>query len=181
MLKRKYGNRSDWKRVLESDYCQIFHDDEDFRGYITLLNIIEVREPLVVSIRKSKVCIANNGYSWLQHFPIGKNHAITTMFDDKDEIVQTYIDICYKIGIENNIPWMDDLFLDIVVFPTGEIILLDEDELEEALSIGVINQSMYDLAWKEARKIIDLIHKGEFDIIHLANAHRNIVKKINSD
>ena len=154
MLKRKYGNRSDWKRVLKSDYQQNFHQDKDFRGYITLLNIKEVLEPLVVKNGVNEVCIVNDGYSWLQHFPIGRNYSVTTMFDAQDEIIQWYIDICYEIGIKDNIPWMDDLYLDIVVFPTGEIVLLDEEELDEALSEGVINKSMYDLAWEEARKVI---------------------------
>jgi len=45
MLKRKYGNRPNWQRVLKSDYRQIYHSDKDFKGYITLLNINEVREP----------------------------------------------------------------------------------------------------------------------------------------
>lgn len=53
-----------------------------------------------------------------------------------------YIDICYEIGIEN---W-DDLFLDIVALPTGEVIQQDEDELEEALESGSIYHKMYDLA-----------------------------------
>ena len=57
-----------------------------------------------------------------------------------------YIDICYEIGIENYIPWWDDLFLDIVALPTGEVIQQDEDELEEALESGSIYHKMYDLA-----------------------------------
>lgn len=176
MLKRKYGNRSNWKRVLKSDYQQIFHHDKDFSGYITLLNINEVREPLVVKNGKNEVCIANNGYSWLQHFPIGKKYSVTTMFDDKGEIVQWYIDICYKIGIEDNIPWMDDLYLDIVVFPTREVVLLDEDELDVALSTGVINQQMYNLAWRETRGIIELIRLGKFNLINLAKMHKEIIR-----
>lgn len=176
MLKRKYGNRPNWQRVLKSDYRQIYHSDKDFKGYITLLNINEVREPLIVKNARNEVCIVNNGYSWLQHFPIGMKHSVTTMFDDKGEIVQWYIDICNEIGIEDNIPWMDDLYLDIVVFPTGEVVLLDEDELDEALQRGIINQVMYDLAWKETRVITDLIHLGKFNLINLARVHEGMVK-----
>ncbi|MFC7687403.1 DUF402 domain-containing protein [Ureibacillus sp. GCM10028918] len=175
MFKRKYGNRSNWKRVLKSEYQQTFHQDKDFRGYITLLNIEEVLEPLVVKNAGKEVCIVNKGYSWLQHFPIGKNHSVTTMFDAEGEVVQWYIDICHEIGIENNIPWMDDLYLDIVVFPTGEIIILDEDELDEALANGVIHKSMYDLAYKEARKVMGLIQQDKFQLIHLAKEHKEIL------
>lgn len=178
MLKRKYGNRLNWNRILKSDYQQTFHHDKDFKGYITLLNIKEVREPLVVKNGEKEVCIVNKGFSWLQHFPIGKKYSVTTMFDDEGDIVQWYIDICNEIGLENDIPWMDDLYLDIVVFTTGEIILLDEDELVEALTIGVITKAMYDLAWKETKEIMDLIHQGKFDLFKLAKAHKEIVKNV---
>ncbi|MGM8215330.1 DUF402 domain-containing protein [Bacillaceae bacterium W0354] len=175
MLKRVYGNRSNWKRVLKRDYKQTFHHDKDFIGHITLLNIRKVSEPLFVKYQEKKVCIVDDSYSWLQQFPIGKNHSVTTMFDAKGEVVQWYIDICYEIGTKNNIPWMDDLFLDIVVLPTGEIMLLDEDELEEALSKGVIEKSLYDLAWKEAKEIIDLVSDGRFGLINLAKIHKEII------
>lgn len=71
---------------------------------------------------------------------------------------------------------MDDLFLDIVVFPTGEVTVLDEDELDKELSKRVINKSMYDLAWREARELIDSIHNGNFNLINLAKAHNEIVR-----
>lgn len=174
MLKRVYGNRSNWKRVVERDYKQTFHHDKDFIGHITLLNIRKVSEPLFVKYQGKNVCIVNDSYSWLQQFPIGKNHSVTTMFDAKGEVVQWYIDICHEIGTENNIPWMDDLFLDIVVLPTGEIMLLDEDELEEALSKGVIEKSLYDLAWKEAKEIINLVNDGRFGLLNLAKIHKEI-------
>lgn len=181
MLKRKYGNRSNWNRVLRSDYQQVFYEVEDFKGYITLLDIKEVSEPLVIKNEGKEVCIVNNGYTWLQHFPLGKKHSVTTMFDAKGDIVQWYIDICYDVGIENNIPWMDDLYLDIVIFPSGKVIVMDAEELDEALSIGVINKSMHDLAWKEARQILHLIQQGKFHLIHLAKMHKEIVRiKMNS-
>lgn len=176
MLKRKYGNRTNWKRVLKREYQQIYYQDEIFKGYITLLNIKEVSEPLIVKNGGKEVCIVNNGFSWLQHFPIGKNYSVTTMFDTQGKIVQWYIDICYEIGCENNIPWMDDLYLDIVVFPTGEIILLDEEELDEALANGVIKKSMYDMAWKEANELMDLIQQDNFDLLKLAKDHQVIIR-----
>ncbi|MDN4495625.1 DUF402 domain-containing protein [Ureibacillus aquaedulcis] len=179
MLKRKYGNRGDWKRVLKRTYQQTFHQDKDFSGYITLLSIEKVSEPLIVKGGAKEVCIVNDGYSWLQHFPIGKKHSLTTMFDDKGEIVQWYIDVCYEVGIENNTPWIDDLYLDIVVFPSGEIMLLDAEELDEALAEGVISKSMHDLAWEEARQVLNLIQQGKFNLIHLAKMHKEIVNQVN--
>ena len=176
-VKRKYGDRSNWPRVLKRDYQQTFQEDENFRGYITLLSFKKITEPLKVKNGEKEVCLLNSGYSWLQQFPLGKNHCVTTMFNEKGKIVQWYIDICYDIGTEKCIPWMDDLYLDIVVMPSGEVILMDEDELDEALATGVINKSMYEVAWKEAREIMNLIQQRKFELINQSKAHKEIVSK----
>ena len=43
-------------------------------------------------------------------------------------------------------PFDDDLFLDIIIGKTGDIRVLDEDELEEALSLGIITKDEFDFA-----------------------------------
>lgn len=174
---RKYGNRSDWKRVIQREYTQQYIETKDFTGYITLLKLIKVTEPLWVQYGKKRICIVDNNYMWLQHFPVGKNYSVTTMFDANGEIVQWYIDICYKIGMENNIPWMDDLILDIVVLPAGEIIQLDEEELEEAFESGSITQEMYDLARREATKITKGIKEKQFILLDFSKSHKEMLER----
>jgi uncharacterized protein len=179
MLKRKFGDRSEWKRVIQRKYSQSYLDTKEFTGYITLLNTIKVTEPLSVSyFAEKKVCIVDDGYMWLQQFPLGKNHSVTTMFDANGDIVQWYIDICLCNGIENGIPWMDDLFLDIVLLPTGEIIEKDADEIEDALTKGIIDKSLYDLAWSEMENIKSLISTNNFELIRLSNNHKETLSKI---
>jgi predicted RNA-binding protein associated with RNAse of E/G family len=167
MLKKRYGDRSDWKRIVKREYLQSYMETEEFTGTISRLNIVQVKEPLWVHYDDKSICIVDNGYTWVQHFPVREKYTLTTMFDSNGEIVQWYIDICNEIGIENNVPWWEDLFLDIVVLATGEIILLDEDELEEALEDGSIDQKMYDLAWTEANRIILLIREQKFPLLHI--------------
>ena len=178
MLKRKFGDRSEWNRIVKRKYSQSYLDTKEFKGYITLLNIIKVTEPLLVSYGERRVRIVDDGYIWLQQFPLEKNHSVTTIFDANGKIVQWYIDICLRNGIDNDIPWMDDLFLDIVLLPSGEIIEKDADELEDALSKGIINKPLYDLAWTEAKTIRSLISTGDFDLIKLANSHKEILSNI---
>lgn len=176
LLKRKYGDRSEWKRVLKMEYIQSFLDTERFKGYVSLLHIQNVKEPLFVNYDGIKVCIADDGYIWLQHFPIKEeHHSLTTMFDSQGNIVQWYVDICLQCGIENNVPWMDDLFLDIVILPTGEVIKKDADELDEALSRGIIDQLQYEIAWKEANRLLMLIANDEFDLMKLSKNHKEIL------
>lgn len=173
MLKRKFGNRSDWKRLLDKDVIHTTFDTEDFKGTVSLVKINKVTSPLNVQYEHKQICIAGDGYIWLQHFPTKEHYSLTTMFDAEGEIVQWYIDICLENGIENDVPWMDDLFLDIIIFPTGEVILKDVDELSEALSQGVIDERLYQLAWNEKNKIEGLIKQGKFNILNLARTHKD--------
>ncbi|WP_167262663.1 DUF402 domain-containing protein [Alkalibacillus almallahensis] len=175
MIKRKFGNRSEWKRIIKSKYSQSYLNTKEFKGYITLLNTIKVTESLSVNNGIKRVKIVDDGYMWLQQFPLEKHHAVTTMFNANGEIVQWYIDICLGNGIENEVPFMDDLFLDIILLPSGEIIDKDADELEDALSKGIIDKNLYDLAWNETCAIKSLIRTGEFDLIKLSNSHKDFL------
>ncbi|WP_010199731.1 DUF402 domain-containing protein [Bacillus sp. m3-13] len=177
MLKRRHGDRSEWKRVLERQYTHKFLDTDAFKGYVSLLHIHKVTEPLIVNYKEKRVCIVDDAYMWLQHFPSNEHYSLTTMFDANGEVVQWYIDITNENGVENNLPYMDDLFLDIIVLPTGEIIQKDADELEEALTSGTISKVQYQLAWKVAHKINQQIEKNDFGLMEQAKAHLELLVK----
>ncbi|WP_404460643.1 DUF402 domain-containing protein [Sutcliffiella horikoshii] len=177
MLKRRYGDRSEWKRVLKRQYTQKFLDTDGFKGYVTLLHIHKVTEPLLVNYEEKRVCIVDDGYMWLQHFPSDEHYSLTTMFDANGEVVQWYIDITNENGVKDNVPYTDDLFLDIIVLSTGEIIQKDADELEEALTSGTINQAQYQLAWKVANKINKQIENNDFQLMGQATSHLKILMK----
>ncbi len=175
MLKRKYGNRRDWKRLLKKEYRQSCLNTSAFKGYITLLKIDKVTAPLFSTYGQNNVCIVDDGYMWLQQFPSEKNHAVTTMFNSDGEVVQWYIDICLMNGIDNGGPYMEDLFLDIIVLPTGEIIQKDAEELEEALLNGIIDENLYKMARKEALVINHSIENGTFDLLKQAEGHKDLL------
>lgn len=158
-MKRKYATRSDWKRVLEREYKQTYVEDDDFTGYICLILLKKVREPLVVSVADSeKYCVADHGYKWLQYFPKNEHYSLTTMFNAQNEVVQWYFDIARKMTITSDgEPCFDDLYLDVVVLPDGNCYLIDEDELQEAFDVNVIGLDDYKLAQREAQKLIQSI------------------------
>jgi predicted RNA-binding protein associated with RNAse of E/G family len=162
--------------VLERRYAQTFFETEDFKGHITLLELGKVTKPLFVKYNDKSVCIIENGYLWLQHFPSDKCHSVTTVFDEKGQVVQWFIDICYINGVsEDNVPWMDDLFLDIVVLPTGEVLQLDDEELDEALLNGTIDKTLYNLAKKEADDLNRLIKEDNFTLLKLSEEHKDFL------
>ncbi|WP_261132265.1 DUF402 domain-containing protein [Bacillus sp. Marseille-Q3570] len=179
MLKRKSGDRKKWERIRKRRYAQYYLDTESFKGHITLLKMDEIKEPLNVQYGELELCIADKGYSWLQQFPDHMHHSVTTMFDAEGEIIQWYIDICSEVGLdENGVPWMDDLFLDIVVLPSGEIILKDDHELKDALEKGTINQTLHQLAVSERDDILSKWKQGEFSILDQAEVHMKLLQKL---
>lgn len=74
-------------------------------------------------------------------------------------------------------PFFDDLYLDVVVLPTSEIILLDELELEEALKVKDITQSEYDLAYKMANDIINGIGKNVVALHNFTSKYLEYMQK----
>ncbi len=174
MLKRKYGSRYDWKRIVERRYAEKYISTSQFTGYVTLLEMNDVAEPLYMTYLGRAVCIADKGYSWLQHFPDGKHFSVTTVFDSSKHIVQWYIDICRENGYcHKNGPWMDDLFLDLIVLPTGEIIEKDIEELEEARNNRIITEDEFELAWSEFDRIKTMLAENSFNFLDMPKVHLN--------
>ena len=151
----------------------MFVSSDEFDGHITLFRMNSVQEPLYVRDGGNMICIADSGYSWLHQIPRHGRHVITAMFDAAGEIVQYYIDICSGTGVGNDlVPWFDDLYLDVIVQPSGEFELVDADDLQEALSAGVIDQASFDLAWEEASHLMELLKRGRLGQLSHANTFR---------
>ena len=70
------------------------------------------------------------------------------MFDNQHNLIEWYFDISKNIGIENGIPFEDDLYLDMIMMPTGEEIVVDEEELLKAFHQGDISQEDVDCAYQ---------------------------------
>lgn len=161
-MKRTFADRPNWTRIIERRFKLTYVEEKEFKGYVSIIYIDKVKEPLVIEVAGRYVCLANDGFIWIQHFPKDCNYALTTMINEKHEVIQWYFDICNGNKINfSGIPYYDDLYLDVVLLPTGEILLLDEDELEEALKENDITKEQYELAYFEAEKLIYNIQKNK--------------------
>ncbi|MFB4328017.1 DUF402 domain-containing protein [Paenibacillus sp. CR_12] len=102
----------------------------------------------------------------MQHFPSESNYCVTTMLNEKKEIIQWYFDISKNIEIsDQGVPFGDDLYLDVIVFPNGNLYIKDEDELEEALNSNDIELEDYNLAKSNMKDLIKEIESMENKII----------------
>jgi predicted RNA-binding protein associated with RNAse of E/G family len=171
-MELKTADRPDWKRVLERTFEVTYKDNAGFRGKVTAIHLKKVSVPLVVTYSEREICLVNDSYTWFQHFPEGKNYTITTVINDHGEVVQWYIDICKEHGVNNDgIPWYLDLYLDVVILPNGETLVLDDHELMEAYQTGNITADEVKLAKDTALDIHIRYKEGTFIDIEVCKKH----------
>ncbi len=148
-------SRSEWPRVVKRKYAWMEVCDEHFCGQASLILIEEVTAPLEKAYNGMSVKIVDQGYCWLQLAPKDKTYWLTVMLDESGRIVSYYFDITdYNELHESGDSYFVDLFLDVVLLPGGRLYLLDEDELEEALQQGDINQQQFYKACETARMLL---------------------------
>jgi uncharacterized protein len=173
----KRADRPGWPRLRAQRFVYQRVTDAAFTGYVSLLRMEEVAEPLWVMHGDQKVCIADAGYSWLQVFPDDAHHTHTTMFNPDGQPVQEYIDVIAEQGVgDDGIPWYDDLYLDLTWIPDGTPLLLDQEELEAAHAIQAISQEQYDLARGEVARLLVALTLGEYCLAEIAHACYPILK-----
>ena len=141
-MKRRYANE------VDGIYVQKRIDSKYLTGYACFIKIKNVTKPLVIGNGVEEICIKNENYEWIEVYPDNSNYALTIMFDDNENLIEWYFDIAKKVGIENGVPYEDDLYLDMVITPQGSKLILDEDELQEALNRGEITKEDATLAYK---------------------------------
>ena len=154
-IRKKHMDRREWYSASDRDFACIYHRDNCFRGGVGLLTFTGLKEPESVDSPEGPLCIADNGYQWLELVPEDGHFALTAMFRG-DTLFEQYTDITLRNEVaENGDAAFYDLLLDVVVLSDGTPRILDREELEEALSGGVITREEYDLALRTADRVVD--------------------------
>ena len=155
-LSVKTLDRSDWTRITKRKDAFSRIDRPEFSGEAYLIRIDELTAPLRKTYDDgSSVTIVDEGYHWLQLAPETGRWWLTVMFAPDLSVVQYYFDITAGsnlLGAADS--FFTDLFLDVVMMPDGRIIVLDEDELEQALEEHIIDRVTYNTAKRDAEALI---------------------------
>ena len=157
--------RSNWARCLRKDYAAKNFELDGYQGQMSLSVLRELTGPLTIHYPFGDVLIADKDYSWLQIALEDQFFWVTAMFDNSDRLIEIYIDINAGNCFANpDNPCFDDMYLDIVVLPNGMVSILDQDELEEALSEGVISKEACEHAELVCRRLYEYLceHKDTF-------------------
>ena len=154
-IQKKHLDRREWYTDSDRDFACLYHRDEAFHGGIGLITFTGLKKPDVVESPEGPLCIADSGYEWLELAPEDGHFVLTAMFHD-GALFQQYIDITLRNEVEGDgHAAFLDLFLDVVVLQDGTPRIVDSEELDEALSGGVIPREAYDLARRTADKAAD--------------------------
>lgn len=113
----------------------IYFDEEDY--FLSVKKFIDVEKPFIL---ESGLCLIDNGYYIVEVIPKKENYAMRVYFNEKKKRIEYYFDISLENGLdeESNIPYYNDLYLDITINREGKIKVLDEDELLDALNILIL-------------------------------------------
>ena len=146
-MKRSRLSYDEWKCILSKDMHGKRVNSELLDGYIGLIEIKEVSEAQIWKFNGEDVVVCDKGRKWLSILPRNDWYCITAMMDEEGNILLWYIDMIARQGIDvDGVPYFDDLYLDLVVYPDGTILVDDMDELKEALSKKDITQEQFNLA-----------------------------------
>ncbi len=157
-LKKRYAARFVGDRTKKIEHKIISVTDEYFKGDIYYYNFIEVNNPIIIPNGK---CIIDNNYKWIEFYDYSSKIKLTAIYNAKNEIIEWYFDIAREIGKDDGIPYEDDLYLDVVVTPNGEVLLLDEDELEEAYNKREMTKEEYENAYKQSEQLMNRLKNNK--------------------
>ena len=170
-LKKRYANRLKADAYINKVKSELITvNDNTFAGDIYLHSFIEVSKPYITP---NNICIINDNYKWLEFYDYNSKVKLTAMYNNKNEIVEWYFDIAREIGKENGIAYEDDLYLDVILTPEGEIILLDEEELQYALKRKEIYMYEYEEAYRIVNELINKIKGKNIEMKEFTDKYLN--------
>lgn len=162
-LKKRYVTNPNNMEIVDNGSFKLkSFNNSDFIGDVALANFNKVYKPYI--IQDTNLCVINNNYKWLEFYDYNKKYMLTAIYNEENEIIEWYFDIARKIGKENGMPYEDDLYLDVVVTPKGEIKLLDEDELKDAFDRFEVNKSDYEMAYNEAKQLMNRLQNNKYTL-----------------
>lgn len=152
-MKRKIIT-STYLRDVSKYQIKLYLDEEDC--YISVKKLIKVDKKFII---KDNICVMDNDYYVVEVVPKNENYAMRLFLDNNKKPLEYYFDITKNNNLDEKtlIPYYDDLYLDITLM-NDEINILDEDELEEALTNKDITIEDYKLTMKIKEKLLNEIN-----------------------
>jgi predicted RNA-binding protein associated with RNAse of E/G family len=92
-----------------------------------------------------------------------EGYKVSKVFDFNNELVYWYCDIIDSVyDQEDNVITIIDLLVDVRVMPDGRVMVLDVEEIAQALEQSMITQEQACDALKKLSKLLEIIYYGIF-------------------
>lgn len=170
-MKIKYIDGESWA-WLNAFSCEIKKIEEPFKGTVSIIKDATVKYPLTVDYEKSSKILFDDGYKCVVFVPDEGYWAASAVYDRNDDIVEWYFDVLRRKGTtEDGRLYFYDLYLDVVVRPDFEVVLIDEEDLEEALNDGIISKEDFDFAYKIAKELITEVTQDKSFLVTFLRSH----------
>ena len=168
-MKRKRLDRDTWWEFKKSEhkpeYYQMRVDTDTYHGMACVLRMVSGEHHYWKFPKSGKVAVTGEGIVWLQLIPDGTEHLISVYYKPEPRrlfgveypmsVTVWYIDVTegYEYDQDGVIIYTDK-YLDVIFTPSGDVMVADRDELDEALSSGDIDREQYDRAIAEGDRIL---------------------------
>lgn len=183
-MRQKFIDKIYMREVEEKEWY--LEKNSEIDGYIALKYIKSISKPLTAYSNGEKYIGLDKGYSVLEYVPNNTGYNCRIFFDKLNRPLCYYFDINNGTGVENDMPWYDDLYLDVtmecpVITKSGYFIRLDDEkEFKNARDEGIITKEIYDKGFEVAINLMkelkeqtnDIVLRSQWDI-------RRIKEKLN--
>lgn len=175
-MRQKFIDKIYMREVEEKEWY--LEKNSEIDGYIALKYIKSIRKPLTAYSNGEKYVGLDKGYSVLEYVPNNRGYNCRIFFDKLNRPLCYYFDINNGTGVENDIPWYDDLYLDVImacpaITKSGYFISLDDEkEFMIARDEGTITKEIYDKGFEVAINLMkelkgqtnDIVLRSQWDI-----------------
>ncbi len=170
--RKKFTTNTYMKETIDCDL--IITREED--TYITIKKYKKMNGKFITkNIVGKEITYLDEGYYLVEITPINENYNIRFYVTPDKKVLDYYIDITLKNGVEYKIPYYIDLYLDIVHDnDQDKVYFADEDELKEALDNKIISKKDYNLAYRVGNKLLKTLKENKhfnIDVIEYINKY----------
>lgn len=166
-MRKKLISKTYMRGVSSWNFVVTKNEEENY--FICIKQVNKIDQPFTIESEGRSTTFIDNGYYIVEFTPLDKYYNGRAYLNSNKELIEYYFDISGGNGEEENIPYYDDLFLDLMYKPNQEraLEIYDEDELEAALSKNEISKDQYDLAYKAIHELMDEIKQGKNIFVNL--------------
>lgn len=166
-MRKKLVSKTYMREV--SDYEMVIINNEDMDYYLCIKKINKINPPFVLHEFDQDIVHIDNGYYIVEYTSKNKLYNARVYIDNNKNVIDYYFDISSENGLEDKIPYYDDLYLDVLYYPNqNDLVEYDDmNELEEALKDKKITQEQFDNAISTAEQLVTEIKNKKNDFINL--------------